>query len=36
MAAGIGRAAVPAMETSIIDDPGSVVVGTRAVAEVGE
>jgi metallo-beta-lactamase family protein len=36
MAAGIGRAAVPAMETSIIDDPGSVVAGTRAVAEVGE
>ena len=36
MAAGIGRAAVPAMETSIIDDPGSVVAGTRAVADVGE
>jgi metallo-beta-lactamase family protein len=36
MAAGIGRAAVPAMETSIIDDPE---IGSRAgaaVAETGE
>lgn len=36
MKAGIGRAAVPAMETSIIDDPG-VAVGTGgAAAETGE
>jgi metallo-beta-lactamase family protein len=37
MAEGIGRAAVPAMETSIIDDPGSIgPASSRAVAEVGE
>ncbi|HEX4054801.1 MAG TPA: MBL fold metallo-hydrolase [Tepidisphaeraceae bacterium] len=36
MAAGIGRAAVPAMETSIIDDPGSATAPTAAVGEVGE
>jgi metallo-beta-lactamase family protein len=36
MSAGIGRAAVPAIETSIIDDPGSVTVVSAAAAEVGE
>ena len=36
MAAGIGRAAVPAMETSIIDDPGFVTAVSAARAEVGE
>ena len=36
MAAGIGRAAVPAMETFIIDDPGSATAPTAAVGEVGE
>jgi metallo-beta-lactamase family protein len=35
MAEGIGRAAVPAMETSVIDDPGQA-AATRAAAEVGE
>jgi metallo-beta-lactamase family protein len=38
MAAGIGRVAVPAMETSIIDDPGKAGArrGNAAVGEVGE
>jgi metallo-beta-lactamase family protein len=36
MAAGIGRAAVPAMETSIIDDPGVEWKVSGAVAETGE
>jgi metallo-beta-lactamase family protein len=36
MSAGIGRAAVPAMETSIIDDPGTAGVVSAAKAEVGE
>jgi metallo-beta-lactamase family protein len=36
MSAGIGRTAVPAMETSIIDDPGSAPRSTSAVSEVGE
>ncbi len=36
MAAGIGRAAVPAMETSIIDDPGGAARLVPAVGEVGE
>jgi metallo-beta-lactamase family protein len=37
MAAGIGRAAVPAMETSIIDDPGGATAPSApAVGEVGE
>jgi len=36
MAAGIGRAAVPAMETSVIDDAGSSAGGSAGTAEVGE
>ena len=36
MAAGIGRAAVPAIETSVIDDPGSAEGRSSATAEVGE
>jgi len=36
MAAGIGRVAVPAMETSIIDDPGAMLQSASARAEVGE
>ena len=36
MSAGIGRAAVPAIETSIIDDPGSAMAVSAAAAEVGE
>jgi metallo-beta-lactamase family protein len=36
MAAGIGRAAVPAMETSIIDDPGTALRATAPVGETGE
>jgi metallo-beta-lactamase family protein len=33
---GIGRAAVPAIETSIIDDPGFVTAVSAAAAELGE
>jgi metallo-beta-lactamase family protein len=36
MAAGIGRAAVPAIETSVIDDGGSVSSASAAAAETGE
>jgi metallo-beta-lactamase family protein len=36
IAAGVGRAAVPAMETSIIDDPGLANATTGAKSEVGE
>lgn len=36
MSAGMGRAAVPAIETSIIDDPGFVTAVSAARAEVGE
>jgi len=36
MSAGIGRTAVPAMETSIIDDAGMALRPTSAVSEVGE
>jgi len=36
MSAGIGRAAVPAIETSIIDDPGTVTTVSSPRAEVGE
>jgi metallo-beta-lactamase family protein len=36
MGAGIGRVAVPAMETSIIDDPGTALKSAAAGAEVGE
>jgi metallo-beta-lactamase family protein len=36
MSAGIDRAAVPAMETSVIDDAGSGIRGASAKAEVGE
>jgi hypothetical protein len=36
MAAGISRAAVPAMETSIIDDAGSAEHPTPAAGEAGE
>jgi metallo-beta-lactamase family protein len=36
ISAGIGRTAVPATETSIIDDPGAAKPRTSATAEVGE